>query len=439
VRQFQSVETHLIACAAILFVLTSTSSRGQEPRTAFPTPIVEKARLLPGKYAAGEPTLAADTEGRVVIVAIEGSDRTVHQPRLMLWRSEDGGSTWLAPSYLHDSRNFAKQWDPWLQSLALRKFSIVYVAGSNERPDLGRAVFQRSEDGGKSWTEPRTFHRWVDKTVMAASPSGKELVLTFTTFDADGGSAVQLYRSIDQGNTWQELPATFTGKRRYNAFGIVVTDEGAVAIGWEKQLPPGDSARRSAQVVTTTTNGGKDWKETEFAALPDNIQRPYLAGPALALDGTGRVHAVSVQMAAGKGKLDLFLRSTRDFLTWSEPFALAQGKDADYRGYPAIAATETRIHVAWLEGRNGKYHIWYRGSTDAGKTWSNALLLSQPEHPFGLPSGHYIGLAEDGKGTVHVAWEVRFQGLRGEIWHNIVRWNANERSPAKTPKSKPGM
>jgi hypothetical protein len=421
--------------------LAPTCLYTQEPRAAVQAPVVEKAQRLPGKYSAREPTLAVNALGHVLIAAIEDGDDTSwfhYRYKIMLWRSEGGGRTWAHPSYLHNSKEFGKsQMDPWLQSDGPRKFSIVYIAGSSSRPDLRKAVFQRSEDGGKTWAEPRGFHRNVDKTVMAVSPSGKEFVVVFTTLDPDAGWGVQLNRSRDQGKTWQEVPAIFTGWRSMPwsgiSFGLVVSDAGAIAIGWRATKPKPD---RLVHVLTTITNGGKDWKEAELSTWRVDLSTKEggedfaangTAGPALALDGAGRAHALSVRLEDGKGKRDLLLRSTGDFQTWSEPFVLAQGKDLQYLGHPAITATGSRIHVTWIEGKDKKYHVWYRGSPDGGKTWSNRLLLSSPDHPSRRPTGDYMGLAEDGKGTVHAAWGEWRRGSRGEIWYNCVRWQSYKR------------
>jgi len=183
--------------------------------------------------------------------------------------------------------------------------------------------------------------------------------------------------------------------------------------------------------LTTTTNCGKHWNEAELSARTIDtskgveVERDLNAyapgGPALALDGAGRVYALSVRLEDGKGKRDLLLRSTADFGSWSESSVLAPGDDVDFRGYPAIAASGNRIHVAWIEGKDKKYEVWYRGSLDGGKTWCERLLLSAIEHPSGRPAGDYMGLAQDGKGRVHAAWGWR-QDAKGEIWHNSVRW-----------------
>jgi hypothetical protein len=296
--------------------LKPTCLLAQEPRAAVLAPVVGKARRLPGKYGAKEPTLAADALGNVLIVA-DGGINGRREPRIILWRSEDSSRTWLQPSYLRDSKEFGTyQGDPWLQSDGPGKFSIVYM-GSSGGPF--KAAFQRSKDGGKTWVEPRGFHHrgQADKTVMAVSPNGKEFVVVFSiNSEPDGGNGVQLHRSRDQGKTWQEVPFTRTWKGPSAAFGLVVSDAGAIAIGWWV-------FELGRHVLSTTTNGGKDWLEAKLSASrrdfkggKDKWPSGY-EGPALALDGAGRAHAVSVQLENRKGKRDLLLRSTSDFRTWS--------------------------------------------------------------------------------------------------------------------------
>jgi hypothetical protein len=435
---FHSVMCCSTVWAALLLLTTLIRLPAREPQKAtLPVPTVEKARLLPGKYAAVEPALAADGQGRVVVTAIDWSKLTELKPRatqILVWRSEDSGRTWLAPFYLNQSPQFGTaQADPWLQCVGPQQFSIVYMAGSSELSGaLAAAVFQRSEDGGKNWTEPHAFHPRVDKTVIAVGPSRQKLGATFTTLDRDG-NGVQVHQSSDQGKTWQKVPVPFLANSdQYSAFGMVVTDEGAIAIGWRVQ-----DGKRLLHVLTTTTNGGKDWKKTELSAMPsDRYTELEYTGPALALDDAGRAYVLSVRLEKGKGNLDILLRSTRDFQTWSDPVVLAREPEAEFRGYPAIAARGSRIHVAWMERKEKKYHVWYRGSDDGGKTWSDRLLLSQPEPPSDLLTaagfketlGHYMSLTDDGAGGVHAVWGVGTLGARperAEIWYNVIRWTSH--------------
>jgi hypothetical protein len=42
-------------------------------------------------------------------------------------------------------------------------------------------------------------------------------------------------------------------------------------------------------------------------------------------------------------------------------------------------------------------------------------------------SGHYLGVADDGRGTAHIVWAIRAPSetgdppTKGEVWHAVVR------------------
>jgi hypothetical protein len=72
---------------------------------------------------------------------------------------------------------------------------------------------------------------------------------------------------------------------------------------------------------------------------------------------------------------------------------------------------------------------------DAGKKWSDRVALSKPGKAtqlmtmkgFRTFSGHYFGVADDGRGTAHVVWAVAGDQAkqRGEVWHTTVRLHRN--------------
>jgi hypothetical protein len=404
-----------------------------KPSPAMPqVPGAGNARLLPGNYVASEPAIAAGFGGQVVVAAMEGPEQTA--TRLMLWRSDNGGGTWLAPFYLPRDRDVGLiQGDPWLQPIGHGRFALAHYARNAEASNRPAAVVQQSEDGGKTWGPARVLYRGVDKTVLAVSPSGRQLVVAFTTFDPHKRPGVQVHRSTDGGATWQEVPAAFAGtKAQYNADGIVVTNRGHMAIGWDVQ-----AGRRYRRVVTATTDDGKSWQETELAPAPADVRDLFGKGPALALDADGQVYALWV---GGGNRQEVLCRSSQDFQKWSEPVLLAAGQDADWRGFPALAASGRRVHAAWMERKGQRHHVWYRGSPDAGLAWSERVLLSRPERSSALltadgfdgPLGHYMSMAADPQGNIHAVWGVGqlfadAGKTRGEIWHNMVRWGVPEK------------
>ncbi len=158
----------------------------------------------------------------------------------------------------------------------------------------------------------------------------------------------------------------------------------------------------------------------------------WASGVALAQDGEGTVHALSAQRQDKGDQIDVWYRSSQDGDSWSKPVKLSSSRAA-IKGFPAFTAAGTRVHAIWLECEEGWCRVCYRGTLDGGKTWSEPVTVSKPGRPSALMtergfrtfSGHYMGVAEDGKGLAHIVWGVMKQGLikagEGEIWHASVR------------------
>jgi len=70
------------------------------------------------------------------------------------------------------------------------------------------------------------------------------------------------------------------------------------------------------------------------------------------------------------------------------------------------------VRVAWMDNRTGAYNVWYRSSSDGGRTWSAEIKVSafRPGYAyvtrqgFAFPYGDYITLALDPTGNVQIAW-----------------------------------
>jgi hypothetical protein len=193
-----------------------------------------------------------------------------------------------------------------------------------------------------------------------------------------------------------------------------------------------------------TRNGGKTWLahdlglQIERGATSAEEEAAgvlmYASGAALALDGTGTVHALAAQ-PAGQGQLrHVWYRNSRDGDSWSKPMQLSSSGTA-IKFYPAIAAAGTRVHAIWVECQDGWCQVCYRGSADGGKSWSSLIHVSKPgraselmaDKGFRTFAGHYLGVADDGRGGAHIVWGVTtpHQPLNqpgdGELWHAAVR------------------
>jgi hypothetical protein len=116
----------------------------------------------------------------------------------------------------------------------------------------------------------------------------------------------------------------------------------------------------------------------EMLQPPASVPPSHSRQPAVAVNGDG-VHVVWTDDRDGHREV-YYKRSTDDGRTWSEDLPLsASGVEARF---PAIAADEGVIHVVWLDYRDGNWAIYHRKHT-AGEGWSPEvqLALSVVEDP----------------------------------------------------------
>jgi hypothetical protein len=98
------------------------------------------------------------------------------------------------------------------------------------------------------------------------------------------------------------------------------------------------------------------------------------------------------------GNWEVYYKRSSDFgVTWSQDVRLSQ--DTGVSWDPSLALSDSVIHVAWDDNRDGNWEIYYRRSSDSGLTWSSeARLTNNPstsEHPSVSASG----------ASVHMTWK----------------------------------
>lgn len=102
---------------------------------------------------------------------------------------------------------------------------------------------------------------------------------------------------------------------------------------------------------------------------PDHDEDPALVRTA---DGTFHV----VWSAKQEGKVDLFVRSSRDGRTWSDAARITTTPDADF--YPALVeAADGSLHLTWFLLQRKGMSIWHARSLD-GLRWSEPTAITEP-------------------------------------------------------------
>jgi hypothetical protein len=186
----------------------------------------------------------------------------------------------------------------------------------------------------------------------------------------------------------------------------------------DQQNPPSGACSNGGLYIYRSTTNGATWTLPSHGPAVQNTQsifvdKPYIvADPRSASPFAGNVYAVwSDDIYSGcpqffdgpnRNFVDrriMFARSTDRGITWSAPIELGGGclEGAD----PAVARGGA-LYVAWYDC-NGGPHELVRRSSDAGRTWSSAVVAagSLAGCPLTLPgsnfrvTGQYPSIATD--------------------------------------------
>lgn len=172
-----------------------------------------------------------------------------------LWRTESGGRAW---SKILDC--------PWAEGffdgIAFWSAQSGLLVGD---PVAGALMILRTEDGGDSWapalrappTRPGEFAFAASGTSVCVQPGG------FAWIGTGGAGAARVWRSSDEGRTWEAADSPlFQGRESAGIFSVAFADaRRGVIVGGDYLLP--DARERTA---AWTEDGGLTW--TLSAAPP---------------------------------------------------------------------------------------------------------------------------------------------------------------------------
>lgn len=258
-----------------------------------------------------------------------------------VWYSEDGGRTWKEDRLKSSHGVYG---DPVL--MGDQEGNFYYLHLSNPPSDdksrdnwLDRIVIQKSTDGGKSWDDGSYMGlrppKDQDKHWIAIDPESQQLYVTWTEFDKYGStdstdqSRILFSTSTDGGKTWREAQAInqFDG----DCIDGDDTPEGAVpAVGINGEVFVAWSYNEKIW-FDRSTDGGKTWLEKDI------VLGEQPGGWAFDIAGLDRCNGM--------------------------PVTGVDRSQSSHRG---------TIYVNWCDQRNGEKDtdVFLAKSTDNGNTWS---------------------------------------------------------------------
>jgi len=165
-----------------------------------------------------------------------------HSSGIGLLRSIDGGNTWLFPANVIAGRFWrlsvhptnplelvaatdsgvlrsidgGQTWTTTLSSVLAEDIKrdpdnpLVLFAAATTNGYSGGVIF-KSTDGGISWSQKTAgLPGASDVMSIAIAPSNPQVIYVCTSI---GGGATHIYKSVDGGNTWIDLPAIYSDRR----------------------------------------------------------------------------------------------------------------------------------------------------------------------------------------------------------------------------------
>jgi hypothetical protein len=289
-----------------------------------------------------------------------------------LWRSTNGGQTWVEQSPDRGAGGGDKEWFT-IDTTGGPGHGFQYQADDGINCSGGGVQFQRSTDGGVTWQAPITI------------PTGP----VYGTLDVDTNGNLFVG---GEGNT-------FSCVRSSNA-----------QIG--NQTPSFDQVTQNINMGGDLSGGGIN---------PAGLDGMLF----LAIDRSGGptnnyIYMLASVQPSGRSTTDvMFVRSTDGGLTFSAPHKINDDpvNPNKWHWFGTFAvAPNGRLDAVWYDTRNASNNtdseLFYSWSTDGGVTWAPNVQVSNPFNPFeGYPNqskiGDYITVVSDNTGG-NVAYSATF-------------------------------
>ena len=370
--------------------------------------------------AANEPAIAVDpTDPNKMVIGWRQFDSINSDFRQGGWGyTTDGGLTWAFPGVLNPG---VFRSDPVTRSDEAGNFLYLSLRGDDFCDDIWR-----STDGGQTFVEqsPDGAGHGGDKqwfTINTTGGTGHGFLYQFWTefFACDFGA---FNRSLDSGVTWQSpiSPPNFT-------------DTGTLEVDINGNLFVGGGGSpfhclRSSNAQNPQVTPSFDQNVTVDLGgdlIQGGINGIGLCGQTfVAVDRTGTNNNVYmlasvIPFGAGNGTDVMFARSTDGGQTFSPPHRINDDPINHNKWHffgTLSVAPNGRIDVVWYDTRNAADNIqsqlFYSWSTDGGATWAPNVQVSNTFNPqAGFPQnqkiGDYITIVSDDTGG-NVAYAATF-------------------------------
>jgi hypothetical protein len=361
-----------------------------------------------------------------------------------VYTSKDGGKTWNMKRLQSPLGVYG---DPAIIADFQGNFYFAHLAdpdGSGWSSDklLDRIVVQRSEDGGKTWSDGGyaglNHPKDQDKQWLAVHPTTNELYMTWTEFDLYNSkeeadkSRILFSKSSDKGETWSK--AVMINEFSGDCLDGDETTEGAVpAVGANGEIYVA-WAYKEKIYFDKSLDGGATWLNKDIVAADQpggwTFEIPGISRcnglPVTAVDrNSGAIYINWTDQRNGEKDTDVWIvKSTDGGETWSAPKRVNDDEPGkqQFLTWMSIDQTDGTIYTVFYDRRAYKDNatdVYMAYSKDGGETFINEKISDKPfnSNAFNF-FGDYNNISAH-NGIVRPIW-TRADGVRLSVWTALI-------------------
>jgi hypothetical protein len=334
-----------------------------------------------------------------VVYAVWSAPGPIHPYGSLYYsKSIDGGATWTV-----QEQNIPQAGSTTYRPAMAVSGSVVYVVWLDDRNTYNHDIyFTRSLNGGGNWetaTQIRVNGNYKVNPSIAAI--GTDVHIVWDEQNPTNSNQEVWYKgSLNYGLNWgaDTRLSPNPPDNYYHQFPTVAAVGTYVYAAWEDN--------RDGQVeiyYNIDANRGQSW-------VPGG--QPLTAPPAAAMSPVIAAEGQRVHLAYWKDPLpgdppgQIYYRRSNDYgSTWQPDMPISTVGPPYAVFYPSLAVSWPRIHVAWVDNRDGPLwssEIYYDRSLDGGLTWEPETRLTSipPQYVF----SYYPSLALSDS-AVHLTFE----------------------------------
>ena len=275
-------------------------------------------------------------------------------PDVCIYVSRNENGKWTAPVAVADGVGFGTNrlptWNPVLFQPRNGPLLLFYKVGPS--PATWWGMMMISSDDGKSWSKPTRLPEGIlgpikNKPVQLANGD----ILSPTSVEADGGWRVHFERSADGGKTWTATPPVNDGK----TIGAI---QPSILFHGGKKISAIGRTRNDKLFEIWSTDGGNTWGEMTLTALPN----PNSGTDAVTLRDGRQLLVYNHNLRTGsnnKGRSPLNLAISDDGKNWQAALVLENDPEAPSGfAYPAVIQTpDGLVHIVYTWERKRIKHV----------------------------------------------------------------------------------